>query len=128
MKNKVLSFKLRLEEKLEIMEWLSEKGFEPSQQFIGSGHAYSIEPFGGELSSEQAKPWFNLEQVLELLPKELDRYNLTLSRGLVGYKPPFEKGGWRFASYGEASGYHLAALRLLKSLTERDLGEGEKEV
>lgn len=119
-----------LEEKLEIMQWLYDKDLEFDQFILvyDSG-AYEIinEP------AEDWKPWYPLEQVLELLPqiKHADVYwNPIYIHNKFSYcyfDESFDHGAktYRLEPASEPiqsvanSDTHLAALKLLKQVIEK---------
>jgi len=112
-----------IEEKLEIMQWLYENGMEP-RNYI------EVHSFGGYtitmtiVRQPHARPWYPLEQVLELLPDTINhsmRNNLPL--GMVGSEFFYGDEDMKIVfstPYTEVtSDYHLASLKLLKQVIEK---------
>ena len=126
-----------LEEKLTLMQWLSEKGFQPEMWLYGWEHK-PLSPFGLYFEKYEMCPncdeynagclgaWFPLEQVLDLLPWRLSEPGYddgwSLNVGLNCKSPNI-----RYEAYWCDNKHitpidgdlHLAALKLLKQVAEQ---------
>lgn len=88
-----------LKEKLEIMQWLYERGVKPGMWANCDGGCLILSNEAEAADLYNTKPWHSLEQVLELLPRELPMitptyggknlkviYGLCLEEGVLKYK------------------------------------------
>ena len=112
-----------LTEKLELMQWLYGQGIANKvwyREYDGGEYWFT----GSELMTEEAKPWYPLEQVLELLPKNTSKnfefyLNLSAITPNMGYRDNYDT----YPIVLIEDDYHLAALKLLKQV----LSEGKDE-
>lgn len=116
-----------LQEKLELMQWLFERGFEPRMWFSMKSNTFASEKQRLMYATvvdqdkvgcyiEHNHPWFPLEQVLELLGQrrwfEIDPQSILLP---ITHKYLTQLD----IEVGLDSDYHLAALKLLKQVVEQ---------
>lgn len=114
-----------LEEKLEIMQWLYEKGIEPEwSRYLTDEGTYGYQ----DVWFSNLQPWYPLEQVLELLPTYLNGEFFGQSSEAFWRLRPGGRFSYDFWLHNEVmddcltsehSDYHLAALKLLKKVIEK---------